>query len=423
MIAVVIKGPSILDVKKQMDQAIALKADLVELRLDLMDPCNLKAVRAAYSIPMIFKIKDLPDVFPEYIDSEHALNVPKGTKLILSHHNFEETPDLEALYSKMKKTPADLYKIAVTPQNSTDALKILLFAKTKKDVIAIGMGPYGEITRILAQGITYASLDDSQQTAPGQLTIESMIQKYRCHTITQETLLYGLIGDPVDKSISDETHNCFMESIGLNAVYLKMQVASSELTDFLPLAKKLFSGLSVTMPLKEAILPFLDEIDPEAKMIGAVNTILVREGKLFGFNTDGKGALNAIEKEISVSGKHIVILGAGGAAKAIAYESIKRGADVTIVNRDKVKAYKVANRLNCVSSDSMPSAYDVLINCTPSFPIPEETILKDAVVMDITTKPKDTPFLLAAKSKRCEVVYGYKMFLEQANQQFEYWFT
>lgn len=420
MIAVVIKGPSLQDAKKQISQAIALKADLVELRLDLMDPFDLKYLND--SIPMIFKVKNLPEVFPEYVDCEYGLNLPEGTKLILSHHNFEETPDLEALYSEMKKTPADLYKIAVTPKSTTDALRILNFARYKPDVIAIGMGPFGEITRILAQRITYASLDESQQSAPGQLTIQEMLQKYRCHSINQETLIYGLIGDPVDKSISDETHNCFMESMGLNAVYIKMQVKASELGDFIPLAKGLFSGISVTMPLKEAVLPLLDTIDPEASSIGAVNTILFQKGKLIGFNTDGKGALNAIEKECAVLGKHIVILGAGGAAKAIAFEAIKRGANVTIVNRDNSKAADLANRLSCLASDFMPIAYDILINCTPVFPILEKDILPHALVMDITTKPKDTPFLMAAKSKGCKVLYGYKMFLEQAKLQFEYWF-
>lgn len=420
MIAVVIKGPSLEDARKQIAQAIALKADLVELRLDLMDSFDLKLLNV--SIPMIFKVKDFPDVFPEYIDCENGLELPEGTKLILSHHNFEDTPDLEALYIEMKKTPADLFKIAVTPKSSTEALKILIFAKSKQDVIAIGMGPYGEITRILAPEITYASLDESLRTAPGQLSIHEMLHKYHYHSLNHETLLYGLIGDPVDKSISDETHNFFMESMGLNAVYIKMQVKASELADFIPLAKDLFSGLSVTMPLKEAILPFLDTIDTEALSIGAVNTIQIREGKLLGFNTDGKGALNAIEKECVVLGKHIVILGAGGAAKAVAYEAIKRGAFVTFVNRDNRKAEEVAERFSCKSSVIVPDTYDIIINCTPSFPLLKKEVLSTALVMDITTKPKDTPFLLAAKSKGCKVIYGYKMFLEQANLQFRHWF-
>ena len=421
MIAVVIKGPTLEDVRKQILASIASKADLVELRLDLMDSFDLKLLNV--TIPMIFKIKEPPDVFPEYIDSEYALEVPEGTKLILSHHDFKETPDLEALYTKMKTTPADLYKIAVTPKSATDALKILNFAKEKKDVIAIGMGPFGEITRILAPGITYASLEDSQQTAPGQLTIHEMQRKYRCHSINHETRIYGLIGDPVDKSISDETHNCYMESIGLNAVYIKMQVKASELAEFLPLAKDIFSGLSVTMPLKESILPYLDVIDPEALSIGAVNTLLIREGKFHGYNTDGKGALDAIEKECLVLRKHIVILGAGGAAKAIAFEAIKRGAHVTIINRDTVKAVELAKRLSCRAAISPPKAYDIMINCTPAFPISKEDMLPDALVMDITTKPKDTPFIMAAKSKGCTVIYGYKMFLEQARLQFEHWFS
>ncbi|MFI5343915.1 MAG: type I 3-dehydroquinate dehydratase, partial [Chlamydiales bacterium] len=255
MIAVVIKGPGITEVKKQMDQAIAYGADLVELRVDLFEERDLEALsqlRDSYLIPMIFKITKtcigdihkILSLIPEFIDLEYDTSVryiqeiPAGTELILSYHNFDETPqDLEAIYSEMQKIPAKFYKIAVTPKNTVEALKILCFAKPKERLIAIGMGAYGEITRILAPWlecpITYASLDDDQKSAPGQLKIHTLLDQYHFRSLNTETLLYGLIGDPVDRSISDETHNHFMKSTGVNAVYVKMQVVESQLSSFL----------------------------------------------------------------------------------------------------------------------------------------------------------------------------------------------
>src|SRR5262249_16514603 len=161
----------------------------------------------------------------------------------------------------------------------------------------------------------------------------------------------------------------------------------------------------------------------------AVNTLLFEEGKIFGFNTDGIGALNAIEKEFPVKDKRIVIIGAGGAAKAIAYEAHRRGGLVTIVNRDAEKALQIAQLLPCIGKglDYMATCaetgYDVLINCTPSpLPIASEYIIPQAIVMDIKTKPKETAFLKLAREKGCPIIYGYQMFIEQALGQFNLWF-
>ncbi len=227
----------------------------------------------------------------------------------------------------MQKTPAFFYKIAVTAKNCLDALRLVCWAK-KSDgkLIAISMGSHGQVSRIFGpitgSPITYAALEEDQKSAPGQLSAKTLIERYHHRSLNLHTALYGLIGDPVDQSISDKTHNSLITACGLNAQYVKVQVCPAELSDFLQFAKKLpFQGLSVTMPLKEHILPFLDDIDPQAFDIGAVNTILFEKSKIFGFNTDGTGALNAIEKECQVKNKRIVIIGAGGAAKAIAYEA------------------------------------------------------------------------------------------------------
>jgi 3-dehydroquinate dehydratase/shikimate dehydrogenase len=182
------------------------------------------------------------------------------------------------------------------------------------------------------------------------------------------------------------------------------------------------------MPLKEHILPLLDHIDDQAKAIGAVNTLLFKEGKISGFNTDGIGALNALEETCPVKNKKIIFLGAGGAAKAIAFEAKQRGALVTVLNREKQRAIDLAAQLGCIGGgiDEMPrytaEGYDFLINCTPAMPIEPQNILPQAVVMDIVTKPQETVFLKQAQAKGCKIVYGYQMFIEQAIGQFNLWF-
>ena len=467
MICVVIKGPSFEEAIQQIKEA-SEDASLVELRLDYffsLDGTALKKLKALFSIPMIFTLRSfseggeykgseedrfldidkLGEVNPDYFDLEShvsssfiqafSIKYPQ-IKLIISYHNFVETPlDLEGIYQRMKQIPAFFYKMAVTAQNSLEVLTLLQFAiKSDPKLIAISMGSFGEISRILGpvigNAITYASLNEEQKVAPGQLSAKTLVERYHYPFLGAHTSIYGLIGDPVSLSISDETHNHLIASFDLEAVYVKMQVKETELASFLTIAKTLpFKGLSVTMPLKEAILCSLDEVDPQAVEIGAVNTLLFQEGKILGFNTDGIGALNAIEKKSSVKGKKIVIVGAGGSAKAIAYEAMSRGGLVTILNRDEQRAAKIAEPLGCFAGglDQIPKValegYDILINCTPvCFPIDFQHILPNAIFMDIKTKPKETEFLKQAQQKGGSIVYGYEMFTQQAAQQFALWF-
>lgn len=466
MLCIVIKGPSFEEVYQQIAKAVEY-ADLVELRLDYfstLDIPALKSLQSHFAIPMIFTLRSqlqggknaqseddrladirrLAALKPAYLDLEN--HVPANfihemtsqhpeIKLILTYHHFTKAPeDLDALYEEMRKMPAFFYKIAITACNSLDALRLLCWAKQLPSLIAISMGPYGQYSRILGSiienPITYATLEDNLSTAPGQLPAKTLIERYRYPSLSPHTAIYGLIGDPVDLSLSDITHNALMHTAGEDAVYVKIQVKASELADFLQYAKQLpFRGLSVTMPLKECIIPYLDHIDTQALEIGAVNTLLFENGKIIGFNTDGIGALNAIEQQLCIKAKKVVIIGAGGAAKAIAYEAHRRGANVTIVNRDAEKARQLASRLQCASqglehmSDCVKKGYDILINCTPlPMPISCDHILPGTVVMDIKTKPMETDFLKCALEKKCRIIYGYKMFIEQAAGQFDLWF-
>lgn len=467
MICVAIKGPSYEEAHAQIAQALQY-ADLVELRLDYfnkIDRTAIKNLNESFSIPMIFALKGkiqggfypsseeqrlsdirmLATLNPSYLDLES--NLPAvfvkeiaekhpQIKIIISYHDFNRTPDqLDEIYQNMQDIPADFYKIALKANSTLDAMHLICWAKKlKKNILAVSMGLQGHISRILQPVVggkfTYASLEDDLQTAPGQLTARTLDECYYYHSLNPQTLMFGLIGDPVDKSLSHQTHNYYFRRNGLNAVYVKMQVKAEELTKFFQLAKELpFRGLSVTMPLKESIIPFLDEIDPQAQMIGACNTLLFDNGKIKGCNTDSIGALNAIEQLESVKGKRIVIIGAGGAAKAVIYEACLRKGQVTILNRDETKALQTAAHFGCRGAglDKMAecyeSGYDILINCTPiEMPIEARYLNPKAIIMDIKTRPKDTELLKCAREMGCRIVYGYQMFIEQAIGQFNYWF-
>ena len=467
MLCVGIRGPSYSEARQQILQALS-HADIVEFRLDLfssIDSEALQQLRDEFSIPMTFTLRSsqqggqyaqseesrlsairrIASVKPDYLDIEY--DVPRSfieevisqhpeTKLILSYHNFTETPqDLDNLYDSLKTTPAFYYKIALMANSPLDTLRVLNWvqAKADKKLMVMSMGPHGQISRILAPivgtPVVYASLDDTQQTAPGQLSAPMFVDRYHYKSLNKQSAIYGLIGNPVSQSVSDITHNHLLESFGINAVYVKIQVQESELPDFFQLAKTLpFKGLSVTMPLKECVMPCLDHIDPQAKAIGAVNTIVFDKGELIGFNTDAMGALNALEKEQPVKGKRIVIIGAGGAAKAIAYEACQRGGIVTIINRNEEKAKAMANKFKCHAigldrmSECTKNGYEILINSTPiAMPISADDVLPHTIVMDIKTRAQNSPLYQEASERGCQIVPGYLMFVEQAVGQFNLW--
>lgn len=348
--------------------------------------------------------------------------LPSG-KVIVTYHNFEETPDLDAVLKTLQEAhpQAHFYKIATMARSTLDSLRMMEFLQRHPRVIGICMGELGTVTRICAPifnvPLTYAPLCDEDKTAPGQLLVDYLCQIYHFRSLTPETKIYGLIGDPVYRSISHLFHNDFFRTHSRNAVYVKMVVKSEELAQFFASIKKLpFAGLSVTAPLKEAILPFIDVIDPKAKAIGAVNTLAFRKGKIYGNNTDGDAALDVLG---DVQNKTLVVLGAGGAAKAIIYTAVKRGCHVVIVNRTPERASELAQLMGCAWSKKIPT-YDILVNTTSaSMPIDAQDILPGKIVMDIAVY--GTEFFKEAQRKGCTVLNGFPMFFQQALAQQAIW--
>lgn len=435
MLCISLRGPTLKEAKRQLTEALPL-ASLIEWRLDLFeDPKVIKTLHPMCPLPQIFTLrngndellKELLELKPDYVDLEHPIPVPKGVKVIRSYHNYEETPEnLEAILADLKRSPATFYKIATHAQSTSDALRLLRIGG--EDVLAMGMGEEGTCSRILApifgQSFVYSALSDAEKTAPGQLTAQTLHELYHHRSLSPSTALYGLVGDPISQSIGHLFHNSYMRE--QNALYVKLRIQPSELAPFIEQAPELgFRGLSITIPHKEAILPLLDEVTPHAQAIGAVNTVTFCDGKAIGSNTDADGALDALEAVEKVKGKRIVLIGAGGAARAVAYEAIRRGASLLILNRTPERAKSLAGELSCdwMLLDAWKGGqYDILINTTSNQdPIATELIAPHAVAMDLSITPEVTTFLKCASEKGCRTVTGREMFHRQALLQANTW--
>ena len=253
--------------------------------------------------------------------------------------------------------------------------------------------------------------------------------------INGHTQLFGIIGDPVEHSLSPVMHNAAFAHLGVNGVYVPMR--PSDLADgFRGLRSLGFIGVSVTVPFKVAIMDFLDTIDPVARKIGAVNTLLFERTKsgiyCKGSNTDWLGSNQALTETLDPIGRTILIIGAGGAAKAVGFGLIEAGATVLITNRTESKGWELAAQLNCrfVPLGELAAVQaDALINTTSvgmaphieAIPIAPELVSHFPVVMDIVYAPLETRLLREAALRGCRTIDGLKMLQYQGAAQFALW--
>jgi 3-dehydroquinate dehydratase/shikimate dehydrogenase len=462
---------------QQKIQAALLSVDTIELRLDYfeqLDIAQIQQLRKTFAIPIIFTLRKssqgglfsqaedqrlellekLAQLEPEFIDLEYDVPVEFVVKLktqhpkiqlICSYHDFTQTPDnLAQLLDSVRHEAFSIYKIVTFAQSTLDCLRMLAFVKDRAGegtrLTGFCMGELGAPSRILGpivgNALHYACVDDGAEVAPGQLSLSTLINIYNFRALNSAAHIYALLGDPVAKSIGHVVHNQAFRQLNKNAVYVKLNLKSSELNDFFKLAKHLpFKGFSVTMPLKQAVMLYCDSIANDAKAMDSVNTLINRNGKYLGCNTDAKGAVDAIENKIAVANKKVVVIGAGGAARAIGYEAIQRGAQVIFLNRTAQKAHDLAEAMHCLGYgfDELPKIknYDILINTTPigmagqsdDLPVPEDFLIPHSVVMDTVYNPIHTPLLNKAKTLNCTLVYGYEMFVNQAILQLQSWFA
>lgn len=262
--------------------------------------------------------------------------------------------------------------------------------------------------------------------------------------ISGKTKVCGIIGDPVEHTLSPAMHNAAFNDLKLDFVYVAFKVKTSELENAMSGVRTLgIHGLNVTMPHKNAVIKYLDEIDPTAKFIDAVNTILNKDGKLIGFNTDGVGAIKALkENGLNLNGKKLLLLGAGGAANAIAFHAAQGVEELVILNRTAEKAKKLAEvlrrefnkkiRANSLSASSIEEELkdsDILINATSigmhpkvdQSPVRSEWLRSNLCIMDIVYNPIETRLAKDAKSKGAKVISGIEMLIYQGSASFEIW--
>ncbi len=381
---------------------------------------------------------------------------PQKTQRIVSFHDFDGTPDnLGLIWSGMSELSNGMVKIAVKAMDITDSIaiwKLIDQAKSeKKQIIPIAMGEAGKWTRILglAYGafMTYASLDAGKETADGQIKAKDLIETYRVKELDENTQVYGVIGDPISQSLSPFMHNPAFAAAGINAVFLPLSVKN--LDEFMrrmvmPKTREVelnFAGFSVTMPHKQTIMRYLDAIDPTAEKIGAVNTVKVEDGKLFGYNTDAHGFISPLKAKFGdVRGSRVAVFGAGGAARACVHALKEEKADVTVFARDAKKGeafagefgvgFKEISNFKFQISHSNWADFDIVVDATPTGMkgaleqeslFSAEQLARVKFVYDLVTKAVDTSIIREAKKAGIPAIGGLEMLIAQGAKQFEIW--
>jgi len=353
---------------------------------------------------------------------------------LASAHFFDGMPgNLKRVAAQLRRSGADAIKIAAQCDSLADSRKLLSFARTQRNVVAIPMGDAALPARFLAlrekNGFAYAPVENT--TAPGQISLEEMKDLYRVDRLDRVTRVYGVIGDPIGHSLSPAMQNAGFAARRMDAVYLPFLVR--DLPDFLDSVGPLgIQGFSVTLPYKERILRHLDGCDPLAARIGAVNTIVVRGGgKLHGYNTDYVGVLRALEKRMPLRGSRTLIVGAGGAARAVAFALVQAGASVCITARRPEQAKSLARAAGgeAVARNRVGREFfDAIVNATPvgmhpnvgSSPLAARE-LNCRLVFDTIYRPRVTRLLELAAGRKIETVSGLEMFVAQGTAQWEIW--
>jgi 3-dehydroquinate dehydratase/shikimate dehydrogenase len=388
----------------------------------------------------------------EWVDLEHdvAATVPRFGKVkrIVSYHNLSETPqDLDDTYAAMLKQDADVYKIAVLAQTPEDVARVIRLQKAApKPTVAFCMGDIGQCSRFLALKYgapwIYAAFNKERGIAPGMPAVDEFRTTFPVRSINAETEIYGVCGDPVGHSLSPLLHNQVYRRARINALYLPFRVPRGMLQQTLDeYADVPVNGYSVTVPHKEAAAALAVEKEETVDIVGAANTLLRRpDGKFAAFNSDYPAIIETVKahlRERALGGPPVhlnqlavLILGSGGAARAVAFGLHAEGAQITIAGRTYERSQKLAEEVKCKAVDwharhSVP--FDILVNCTPvgMHPNVDEapchfSILKPGLtVFDTIYTPETTLLIRESRLRGCHTITGVDMFVRQAARQIQ----
>jgi 3-dehydroquinate dehydratase/shikimate dehydrogenase len=462
-----------------MKQAGAV-ADLIEIRLDFLRDFDFGNVNSLNHLledkplPVIITCRSISEGgaqhvneeirirllvegvkrFADYCDIEAASYAeaarlsPDPSRLIVSYHNFDETPDdLNAVYDRVTSLPAAIHKIVTHARTITDSLamfKLLDRARDEaKPLIAMSMGQAGLITRVLGPGrgsfLTYGSIARGKESAAGQMTCEELINKYRIRRLSSQTSITGIIGSPVGHSASPAMHNRAFAELDLDSLYLPFEVEDIE--EFItrmvrPATREIdwnLQGFSVTIPHKTSILPLLDDLDQTAREVGGVNTVVIRDRRLIGYNTDVRAFLEPLARFHTLAGAHCGVIGAGGAARAVIHGLLQSGANVRVFARNAERGRAIAESfgINVSPIESLSSSdVAIIINTTPAgmrghsegtSAVPRAALRSRHIAYDLVYNPLETRFLLDARAEGCQTIGGLEMLVAQAALQFALW--
>ncbi|MCB9932690.1 MAG: type I 3-dehydroquinate dehydratase [Planctomycetes bacterium] len=375
----------------------------------------------------------------DFVDVEHGVraDVPE-TKIIRSYHDFKGMPDFEDIANQLALEGGAIYKIVGTASCLKDNLAVRDFLKGRLDAAAFLMGEYGMPSRILALHwggrLTYASLGVGA-IAPGLIDFQRLVNLYRAPEIDEQYELFGITGEHVGHSLSPAMHNFALKTARQKRVYLPL--AATDVQDFVEFARGVnLIGASVTVPFKEAILPRCAKLDEAAEATGAVNTLIrLPEGGYRGRNTDVQGFSDELKTcfNAPLFGRTALVLGAGGAARAVVYALRREGVAVHVWSRRPEQAQQLCETLGGVAvkaPEEVKSRVDLLVNTTPcgmegghegEIALPwqqlKPALAHDALVFDLVYEPEETPLLRMAAKDGLRGVNGLGMLRRQAAMQ------
>jgi 3-dehydroquinate dehydratase/shikimate dehydrogenase len=457
LLCVTVAAPTMAELRRRRDAVE--EADLIELRLDsVSDPsvpgalegrrrpvivtCRPTWEGGAFAGPEDDRKRLLAEALAqgaEYVDIEWRAHFDDliaqsgGRRIVLSSHDFHGVPvDLVARVHAMRSTGAEVVKLAAAMTSLSDCVTLLDLAEDSSrssGLVLIGMGEYGLATRVLAGrfGSMWTYAGDLHEV--GQLTAATLLDQYRFRTMDEATAVYGLVGAPVAHSVSPAMHNAAFAAAGLNAVYLPFPAVGAK--DFVRFGKALgVKGASVTVPFKVALFEDVDEVYAVARRVGAINTIRVTDGRWIGGNTDVSAFLDALRNRAPLANTRAAVLGAGGAARAVAIALASSGGVVRIHARNREQAEEVAALASAAAGPwpPEPGSWDLLVNCTPvgMHPRVDATPLAAAqltgrCVYDLIYNPPMTRLMRDAQTAGCQIIGGLEMLVAQAHEQFQWW--
>jgi 3-dehydroquinate dehydratase/shikimate dehydrogenase len=459
--------------REEWNAAAEAGVDMVELRIDCLrrEP-DLKRILAERYTPLVFTIRRGADgglwrgseekrqallreaiaLGVDYVDLEMDI-APKirrygKTRRIISYHNAKVVPaELEDIASQCAEMDPDVVKVATNVSTIAEATRVLkLGSRLNVPTIAIAMGEIGFFTRVLGPKFgapfTYAGFNPERTFAPGMPQWADLDRDFCYGQINAETEVFGVIGDPIGQSLSPAIHNAAFRQLGLNKVLVPFLIPAGALADSLKELEWLgVKGYSVTIPHKEAVIPLLARKDGAVERVGSCNTMVWQDGEWVGYNTDYRAAMQSLEDALGghtdnedaspLFEKQVLILGAGGVARAIAFGLARRGANITITNRHEERATDLAEEVGCRTvnwAQRASTLCDIVVNCTPvgmhpnvdDTPVPPATFSRAGMVaFDTVYHPENTMFLKLARERAGTTVSGVAMFVLQAAHQFK----